>query len=115
MVLPGKDCPQQSNAEEIAATTVECLMRCVPAAVSGVAFLSGGQSAELASERLNRMHLRFDKVLPWALTYSFSRAIQQPALELWKGDDHNVAIAQKELVYRAACNYKARHGEYTGG
>lgn len=115
MVLPGKDCPQQSNTEEIAASTVECLMRCVPAAVSGIAFLSGGQSAELASERLNRMHLRFEEVLPWNLTYSFSRAIQQPALELWKGDDHHVTAAQKELVHRAACNYAARHGEYTGG
>lgn len=115
MILPGTDCPQQSNAEEIAAATVECLMRCVPAAVSGVAFLSGGQSAELASERLNRMHLRFEEILPWALTYSFSRAIQQPALELWKGNDSNVAAAQKELVHRAACNYAARHGEYTGG
>ena len=115
MVLPGKDCPQQNDVEEIATATINTLLRCVPAAVAGVAFLSGGQSADLASERLNMMHRRYEGVLPWALTFSFSRAIQQHALELWKGDDANIVPAQKELVHRAACNNAARKGEYTGG
>jgi len=112
MVLPGKDCPQQNDNEEIATATITTLLRSVPAAVSGVAFLSGGQSSELASERLNMMHRRFDGIMPWALTFSFSRAIQQHALELWKGDDNNIVPAQNELVHRAACNNAARKGEY---
>lgn len=114
MVLPGIDCPVQNDAGEVATATITSFLRCVPAAVAGVAFLSGGQSAQLASERLNMMHRRFDGVMPWALTFSFSRAIQQPALELWKGDDKNIAAAQKALVHRAACNNAARRGEYSG-
>lgn len=115
MVLPGKDCPQQNDTEEIATATITTLLRSVPAAVAGVAFLSGGQPSELASERLNMMHRRFGDIMPWALTFSFSRAIQQHALELWNGDDNNIIPAQKELVHRAACNNAARKGEYTGG
>ncbi len=84
----------------------------VPAAVPGIAFLSGGQSGQLASERLNAMHTRFKDKMPWELTFSFSRAIQQPALEAWKGDDNNIAIAQKLLYHRAWCNSMARQGLY---
>jgi fructose-bisphosphate aldolase class I len=113
MILPGTTYPEQSNAHDIAAATINCFMRCVPASVPGIAFLSGGQPAELASERLNTMHKRFDEVMPWALTFSFSRAIQQPALELWNGKDENVVAAQKVLHHRAACNNAARRGEYT--
>jgi fructose-bisphosphate aldolase class I len=85
----------------------------VPAAVPGVAFLSGGQAAELATERLNAMHVRFASRLPWALTFSFSRAIQQPALDLWRGDPSNVTAAQQVLARRARLNAAALRGEYT--
>jgi len=77
-----------------------------------VAFLSGGQSAQLASARLNAMNARFGAGLPWALSFSFSRAVQQPALELWKGDPARVSEAQKALVFRARCNRAARRGTY---
>ena len=113
MVLPGLSCPQQASVEEVADATVQCLLRTVPAAVPGIAFLSGGQTAELASTRLNAMNVRFKSRLPWALAFSFARAIQQPALELWRGDEANVPAAQKALLHRARCNQAARRGEYT--
>ena len=113
MVLPGLTCPQQASEEAVADVTVQCLLRTVPAAVPGIAFLSGGQSAELASARLNAMNVRFKSRAPWALAFSFARAIQQPALEIWKGDEANVESAQQALVHRARCNRAARRGEYT--
>ena len=113
MVLPGLACPLQEPAEKVADTTVKCLLRSVPAAVPGIAFLSGGQSAELASARLNAMNAGFKKEVPWALSFSFARAIQQPALEIWKGKESNVSAAQKALYHRAKCNRAARRGEYT--
>jgi fructose-bisphosphate aldolase class I len=113
MVLPGLTCPQQESVDEVANATVRCLLRAVPAAVAGVAFLSGGQAAELASARLNAMHVRFKSRLPWALTFSFSRAIQQPALEIWSGQDANVKASQQALLHRANCNRAARRGQYT--
>ena len=112
MVLPGKDCPTQAGVEEVADATVSCLLRTVPAAVPGVAFLSGGQSAQLASARLNAMNVRWRSKAPWALTFSYSRAIQQPALDTWKGQESNIAAAQKALYHRAKCNSMARRGEY---
>jgi len=115
MVLPGLTCTRQESIDEVADATVNCLMRIVPAAVTGIAFLSGGQSAELASARLNAMNVRFKSQLPWALSFSFARAIQQPALEIWKGMDANVEEAQKALYHRAKCNQAARRGEYTIG
>jgi fructose-bisphosphate aldolase class I len=113
MVLPGKDCPTQAGVEEVADTTVSCLLRAVPAAVPGVAFLSGGQSAELASARLNAMNLRWQAKMPWVLTFSYSRAIQQPALNAWKGEEANRTAAQNALYHRARCNGMARRGEYS--
>jgi fructose-bisphosphate aldolase class I len=112
MILPGSTCPNQSTLEDIAQSTIHCLLRSVPAAVPGIAFLSGGQSGELASARLNQMHLDFAGRLPWALTFSFARAIQNPALEIWAGQKANVPGAQKALLHRARCNQSARHGEY---
>jgi len=112
MVLPGKDCPHQSDATQIADATIRCLRRTIPAAVPGIAFLSGGQSAELASARLNAMNIPSVAKEPWALTFSFARAIQQPALEIWSGNDANVKAAQQALLHRANCNRAARHGEY---
>ena len=138
MVLPGLTCPPQQEVkevgigeqqyqvrlmdrqpdeeqdiEEVANITVKSLWRTVPAAVPGIAFLSGGQSAELASARLNVMNLRFKLQLPWALSFSFARAIQQPALEKWRGQETNVLAAQRALLHRAKCNRAARRGEYT--
>jgi len=113
MVLSGRDCPTQAGVEQVADTTVSCLLRAVPAAVPGVAFLSGGQNAELASARLNAMNLRWRSKIPWVLTFSFSRAIQQPALDTWKGKEVNKGAAQKALYHRARCNGMARRGEYT--
>jgi fructose-bisphosphate aldolase class I len=112
MVLPGLTCPQQPSVEEVADATVKCLLRAVPAAVPAIAFLSGGQSAKLASARLNAMNVRFKSRRPWALAFSFARAIQQPALETWRGEEARVLAAQQALVYRARCNRAARRGEY---
>jgi fructose-bisphosphate aldolase class I len=113
MVLPGLACPEQNSVEDVAEATVTSLLRVVPAAVPGIAFLSGGQSSELASARLNAMNVRFKSRVPWALSFSFARAIQQPALELWRGKESNVVAAQKALIHRARCNRAARLGEYT--
>jgi fructose-bisphosphate aldolase class I len=139
MVLPGLTCPPQeevkevgvgeqqyrvrladrqpdevADVDEVADATVRCLLRAVPAAVPGVAFLSGGQSGELASARLNAMNIRFKSRLPWALAFSFARAIQQPALETWRGEQAHVLAAQQALLHRARCNRAARRGEYSG-
>jgi len=112
MVLPGLACLDQETVNEVADATVKCLLRAVPAAVPGIAFLSGGQSGELASARLNAMNVRFRGRLPWAVAFSFARAIQQPALEIWRGQEANVELAQKALSYRAKCNRAARRGNY---
>jgi len=112
MVLPGSACPKQEAVDEVADATVRCLLRSVPAAVPGIAFLSGGQSAELASARLNAMNVRFESRLPWALAFSFARAIQQPAMEIWGGSEAQVSAAQQALNHRAQCNRAARRGEY---
>jgi fructose-bisphosphate aldolase class I len=112
MVLPGLACPKQESVDEVADATMRCLLRAVPAAVPGIAFLSGGQSAELASARLNAMNVRFKSRLPWALAFSFARAIQQPALEIWQGEKAHVLAAQQALYHRARCNWAARRGEY---
>jgi len=112
MVLPGLECPNQETVDEVADATVRCLLRAVRAAVPGIAFLSGGQSGALASARLNAMNVRFKSRLPWAVAFSFARAIQQPALEIWRGEESNVSAAQKALRHRANCNAAARRGRY---
>lgn len=112
MVLPGSNHSIQNTTEEIAKATITCMLNCVPATVPGIAFLSGGQPALLATERLNTMHQLFDERLPWTLTFSFSRALQQPAMEIWKGDDTNKTAAQQSLLHRAACNHAACSGTY---
>jgi fructose-bisphosphate aldolase class I len=112
MVLPGLACIRQETVDEVADATVSCFLRAVPAAVPAIAFLSGGQSPELASARLNAMNVRFNSRLPWAVAFSFSRAIQQPALEIWRGQEANLLAAQQALYHRARCNQAARRGEY---
>jgi len=118
MVLPGLDCAKQETVDVVADATVKSLLRVVPAAVPGIAFLSGGQSGELASAsaRLNAMNVLFKAAgsrPPWALAFSFARAIQRPALEIWKGEPTNLPAAQKALFHRANCNRAARRGEYS--
>jgi len=113
MILPGLTCSVQESVDEVANTTLKTLWRTVPAAVPGIAFLSGGQPAALASARLNTMNYRFKSQLPWALTFSFSRAIQQPALEIWHGQESNIKAAQQALLHRVRCNRAARRGDYT--
>ena len=116
MVLPGLACARQEAVDVVADATVDCLLRVVPAAVPGIAFLSGGQSGTLASERLNAMNLRFKSPpsrLPWPLSFSFARAIQQPAIAIWRGDPGNVAAAQQALYHRVFCDKAALSGAYT--
>jgi fructose-bisphosphate aldolase, class I len=116
MVLPGLTCGTQETVDEVADATVSGLLRVVPAAVPGIAFLSGGQSGELASARLNAMHVRFGAPalrLPWALTFSFGRAIQRPALGIWGGQEAHRVAGQQALLHRARCNRAALRGEYT--
>ena len=113
MVVPGLACSTQPTVDEVADATVKCLLQAVPAAVPGIAFLSGGQPSELASARLNAINVRFKSRLPWALAFSFARAIQQPAMEIWQGKDDNVVAAQQALYHRAKCNWAARRGEYS--
>jgi len=112
MIVPGLSCSKQESAEDIADATFKCFLRAVPAAVPGITFLSGGQTAELASARLNAMNIRFKSKLPWELSFSFGRALQQPALEIWNGKDANILKAQEALYHRAKCNFAARRGEY---
>jgi fructose-bisphosphate aldolase class I len=113
MVLPGITCTVQPTVDEVADATVNCFLRSVPAAVPAIAFLSGGQPAELATARLNAMNARFKSRLPWELAYSFARAIQQPALDIWNGKETNVVPAQQALYHRSLCNKAARRGEYS--
>ena len=112
-VVPGLACGAQATVDEVADATVKVLLRAVPAAVPGIAFLSGGQPSELASARLNAMNVRFKSRLPWALAFSFARAIQQPALEIWRGEQAHVLTAQQALLHRARCNRAARRSEYS--
>jgi len=111
MVLSGKDCSQQANVPEVAEATVRCLLRSVPAAVPGIVFLSGGQSDEAATQRLNATCSISD--VPWKLSFSFGRALQAPALKIWKGSQDNVAAAQAALHHRAKCNGLAVEGKYS--
>ena len=112
MVMEGTDATRKSDVAEVADATIKCFLHTVPAVVPGIAFLSGGQSPQLASQHLNEMNTRFKGKLPWAVTFSFSRAIEYPAIEIWAGKDENVGKAQKSLLARAKLNSLARRGEY---
>ena len=111
MVISGKDCRTQAATEEVAARTIGVLKRCVPAAVAGIAFLSGGQGDEQATENLAAMNRVFPN-LPWPLTFSYGRALQQPSLKAWRGAAANVAQAQALLAHRARMNGLAAMGTY---
>lgn len=112
MVSPGLSCAKQATVNEVADATVQCLRQSVPAAVAGIAFLSGGQSSKLATAHLNAMHERHQSALPWPLTFSFARAIQEPAMKIWQGEEKNKVAAQQVLYHRAKCDNAARRGEY---
>jgi fructose-bisphosphate aldolase, class I len=111
MVLSGKEASEQASVEEVAQLTVRCLRSAVPAAVPGIVFLSGGQSAELATAHLNAMNAMGGH--PWQLSFSFARALQGPALETWRGDEGNVQAAQEIFAHRARMNSAARSGRYS--
>ena len=111
MVVSGKDNTRQAGVEEVAERTIRVLKRTVPATVPGIAFLSGGQSAVSATEHLNAMQKLGS--LPWEVTFSYARALQDPALKAWKGEAANVPAAQKIFYHRAKMNSAARNGSYT--
>jgi fructose-bisphosphate aldolase class I len=112
MVLCGTGCPEPAGVQEVATETVRCLRRAVPAAIPGIVFLSGGQSAELATAHLNAMNA-MDETHPWQLSFSYGRALQEPPLKAWGGDPANVSKAQNAFAHRARLNGAARHGTYT--
>jgi fructose-bisphosphate aldolase class I len=112
MVIAGEKCPQQASIEEVARWTVKCLRELVPSVVPGCAFLSGGQSDALATAHLNAMNALYKDQLPWQLTFSYGRALQQAALKTWKGQEANVVKAQQELYRRAQFNSAAALGQY---
>jgi fructose-bisphosphate aldolase class I len=116
MVLSGKDCPEQAGVEEVAARTLRCLRRAVPAAVPGMVFLSGGQSDEAATLHLNAMNKLAGRAsaepAPWRLSFSYGRALQAAPLKAWAGDAKNTAAAQAALMERAKANGAATLGQY---
>jgi fructose-bisphosphate aldolase, class I len=113
MVISGVKCAVQAGVEQVARETVRVLKRRVPAAVPGVVFLSGGQSPELATAHLNAMNALGS--YPWALSYSYGRALQEPALTAWKGQEAGVSAGQKALHHRAKCNTAACAAAYSAG
>jgi fructose-bisphosphate aldolase class I len=111
MVLPGYESSEQVSDDEIAETTIRCFKRVVPAAVPGIVFLSGGQSDEAATSRLNAMNAIGG--VPWQLSFSYGRALQTGALKAWRGDAANVPAAQEAFHHRAKLNGAARYGQYS--
>lgn len=111
MVISGKDCPEQASVEEVAAATLRCFRRHVPAAVPAIAFLSGGQSPKDATAHLSEMNKRGP--LPWSLSFSYGRALQSDALQCWRGQKEKIAEAQDLLLKRAQLCSAASLGEYS--
>ncbi len=111
MVIPGQDCPVKATTEEVAEATVKCLKATVPAEVPGIVFLSGGQGDVEATENLNAMNKLGN--VPWALSFSYGRALQAAALKTWGGSSENILAAQREFLKRAACNSAATRGTYS--
>jgi fructose-bisphosphate aldolase class I len=111
MVISGMKCPKQASVDQVAQRTVEILKRCVPSAVPGIAFLSGGQSDEQATAHLNAMNAEYE--LPWALTFSYGRALQAAPQKAWSGKAENVTLAQRAFTHRAKMNGLAAVGKWT--
>lgn len=109
MVIAGQDCPEQNSVEEVAERTVATLLRCVPAAVPGIVFLSGGQSDDLATNHLNAMN-KIGSNLPWKLSFSYGRALQAAPLKTWAGKKENADAMQQAFLKRAEDNSRASTG-----
>ena len=112
MVISGTNCPEQASPETVAKMTVDCLLENVPKEVPGIVFLSGGQSNELATAHLNEMN-KLSNNLPWELSFSYGRALQQPSLKLWDGKKENVKLSQDALLIRSKLNSNATSGDYS--
>ena len=112
MVISGSKASNRAGIEEVARETLRCLLSTVPPAVPGIAFLSGGQSDEEATSHLNAMH-NVGVAFPWALTFSYGRALQAAAMKTWGGDQANLKAAQKVVLHRARMNGAAAEGNYT--
>jgi fructose-bisphosphate aldolase, class I len=110
MVTPGEDASERAAVQDVARETLHCFQRVVPAAVPGIAFLSGGQHEIVATQHLNALNTLEGR--HWELSFSFGRALQAPALQAWGGDPKRVEAAQKILLHRARCNSAARSGHY---
>jgi fructose-bisphosphate aldolase, class I len=110
MIVSGMKCPQQAGVGEVAERTIKCLKACVPPAVPGIAFLSGGQSDEDATAHLNALNKGSD--LPWHLTFSYGRALQAAPQKAWSGKSANVPAAQRAFAHRARMNSLATLGEW---
>ena len=113
MVLSGYDCSEKANVEKVADMTIKVFKRCVPSAVPGIAFLSGGQSDEDATAHLNAMNKSLGDKSPWNLTFSYGRALQAPALKVWGGKNENISNAQQAFYKRARLNSLATMGNYS--
>ena len=113
MVLSGYDCSEKASVEKVADMTIKVFKRCVPSAVPGIAFLSGGQSDEGATAHLNAMNKSLGDKSPWNLTFSYGRALQAPALKVWGGKNENISNAQQAFYKRARLNSLATMGNYS--
>jgi fructose-bisphosphate aldolase, class I len=113
MVISGLSCATPASPAQVAEQTIRCLLKNVPAPIPGIAFLSGGQTKEQATEHLQIMNATYGDRCPWRVTFSYARAIQQPALDYWHGDDANISAAQQLLYRRAKLNAAASLGQYT--
>ena len=109
MVLSGKECTAQAGVAEVAEQTVDCFLDCVPASVPGVAFLSGGQTDEQATLHLNKMN-QLDVKVPWRLTFSYGRALQQAPMKTWSGDNSKTTEVHQQILQRAEVNALASQG-----
>lgn len=112
MVISGKQCATQAGVQEVADKTVRCLLNAVPASIPGIVFLSGGQSSALATAHLNAMNKTYSS-LPWPLSFSYGRALQEDCLKTWAGKEENLEAARKVLLHRERCNSLACSGEYS--
>ena len=112
MVIAGKECASPAPVEEVAVATIRCLRRHVPAAVAGIVFLSGGQNERMATAHLDAIN-RLPGSKPWKISFSYGRALQDPALEAWYGRDEQLKTGQQALYHRAHCNGAASLGTYT--
>ena len=113
MVLSGYDGENRAGIDQVASATVQCFLRSVPAAIPGIAFLSGGQSDEDATAHLNSMNQILGENKPWNLSFSYGRALQQAALKAWQGSNDNIENAQNAFLKRAKLNSLATLGEYS--